>query len=189
MRVEVWPLERIIPYAQNPRKNDGKAVDKVAQSLKDFGWQQAIVVDKDGVIIAGDTRLKGAKKLGMTEAPVHVAENLTPAQVKAYRIADNRTGEESEWDQDLLKTELEELQKMGEPGGEEYDLTGTGFDLDELERLMKLDDTLEGMPGDPGAGRYQEQYAVVVVCSDAGHQEKVFNQLSTSGFECRVVST
>lgn len=188
MKVENWTLDRITPYAQNPRKNDGAAVDKVAHSIKTYGWRQPIVVDPGGVIVVGDTRYKAAHKLGLKEAPVHVATDLTPAQIKAYRLADNRVGEEAEWDQDLLKLELEELQTMGE-GGEEFDLLATGFDNDELERLMKLDDTLEGMPGDPGEGRYQEQYAVVVVCSDAAHQEKVFNKLQAAGYECKVVST
>lgn len=184
MKVENWPLERIIPYARNPRKNDGAAVDKTAASIKEYGWRQPIVVDAEGVIVAGHTRYKAAHKLGLAEAPVHVAAGLTPAQIKAYRIADNRVGEEAEWDEDLLKLEMEDLSADGG-----VDLLATGFDEDELERLLKMDDTLEGMPGDPGAGRYQEQYAVVVVCTDATHQEKVFNQLQASGFECKVVCT
>jgi ParB-like chromosome segregation protein Spo0J len=130
MKVTLWPLDKIIPYARNPRKNDGLAVDKVASSIKEFGWQQAIVVDVDGVIVAGHTRYKAAQKLGLKEAPVHVAKELTPTQIKAYRIADNRVAEESTWDDDLLKLELEELDLDG------FDLLATGLDLPELEKLM-----------------------------------------------------
>jgi ParB-like chromosome segregation protein Spo0J len=184
VKVELWPIDQPIAYARNPRKNVDAAVDKVAASLREFGWKQPVVVDEEGVIVVGHTRVLAAKKLGLTQVPVVVATDLTPTQIKAYRIADNRTGEEAEWDEDLLKLELEDL--SAEDG---FNLLATGFDEDELERLLKLDDTLEGMPGDPGAGRYQEQYAVVVVCTDASHQEKVFNQLQASGFECKVVCT
>ena len=99
----------IIPYDKNPRLNDG-AVEAVANSIKEFGWRAPIVVDKDMVIICGHTRLKAAIQLGLEEVPVHIADNLTPEQVQAYRIADNRTGEIAEWDYSLLPVELKELQ-------------------------------------------------------------------------------
>ena len=86
MQVESRSIREIKPYEHNPRRNDG-AVDAVAASIKEFGWQQPIVVDKDGVIIAGHTRYKAAYKLGLKEVPVVVAENLTEEQVRAYRLA------------------------------------------------------------------------------------------------------
>ena len=101
-----WPIEKVIPYARNSRKIPESAVDKVAASIKEFGWRVPIVVDKDGVIICGHTRLLAAKKLGLREVPVHVAANLTPAQVKAYRLMDNRSHQETDWDPDLLGPEL-----------------------------------------------------------------------------------
>jgi ParB-like chromosome segregation protein Spo0J len=106
MEVTMWPLERIIPYARNARKIPPEAVDKVAASIKEFGWRQPIVVDREGVIICGHTRLLAARKLGLSTAPVHVAENLTPAQVRAYRLLDNRSHEETTWNEDLLGLEL-----------------------------------------------------------------------------------
>lgn len=109
MKVRERPLEDIRPYARNPRKNDA-AVEKVMASLKEFGWRQPIVVDSEMVIVAGHTRHEAARRLGWTTAPVHVAENLTPAQVNAYRLADNRSGEFSEWDTDKLLQELEALE-------------------------------------------------------------------------------
>ena len=96
MQIEHWPTNRPIPYARNPRKNDG-AVTKVKASIQEFGFQQPIVVDKDGIIVAGHTRHKAAMELGLTEVPVVVASDLTPAQIKAYRIADNRVNEEASW--------------------------------------------------------------------------------------------
>jgi ParB-like chromosome segregation protein Spo0J len=127
MKVQEIALDRIIPYARNPRR--GAAVDKVASSLKEFGWRQPIVVDPEYVIIAGHTRYEAAKRLGLKVAPVHVAEGLTKAQVKAYRIADNRV-QEAEWDMDLLKLELEDLKEL------ELDLELTGFEVPEIDQLF-----------------------------------------------------
>ena len=101
MKVELIDIGRVIPYARNPRHNDG-AISKVAASIKEFGFRQPIVVDKDYVIIVGHTRLLAAQNIGIEKVPVHIAEGLTEAQVKAYRIADNRTHEEAQWDDELL---------------------------------------------------------------------------------------
>ncbi len=129
MEVESKPIQSVTPYARNPRKND-EAVAKVAASLKEYGWQQPIVVDADGVIIAGHTRLQAAQRLGMDEVPVAVASDLTPEQVKAYRLADNRVAQEADWDNDLLKLELADLKEF------EFDLELTGFDKGELDALL-----------------------------------------------------
>jgi DNA modification methylase len=130
MKITYWPIERIIPFARNARKIPPQAVDKVAASIKEFGWRVPIVVDKDGVIICGHTRLLAARKLGLQEAPVHVADNLTPAQVRAYRLLDNRSHEETSWDEDLLGLELLDLKGMG------VDLDLTGFNTDEIDEYL-----------------------------------------------------
>jgi DNA modification methylase len=143
MNVETWAIDRIIPYARNPRKNDGAATDKVAASIKEFGWRQPIVVDGEGVIIAGDTRYKAARKLGLTEAPVHIAAGLSAAQIKAYRITDNRVGEEAEWDLPLLSLELDDLTLAG------FDLGLTGFDPSELDTFDALANATEEGLTDP----------------------------------------
>jgi site-specific DNA-methyltransferase (adenine-specific) len=127
--VEVWPLERILPYPGNPRRNEA-AIGKVAASLREFGVQQPIVVDEAGVIIAGHTRLLASKLLQLATFPVHVARGLAPAQVKAYRLADNRLAEEADWDDSLLMAELRALQEAGVP------LAVTGFEDAELEALF-----------------------------------------------------
>src|SRR5258708_30489120 len=113
MTISLWSIEKIIPYARNARLIPQTAVDKVAAAIQEFGWRQPIVVDSKGVIICGHTRLLAVQKLGLTEAPVHVAENLTSAQVRAYRLLDNRSHEEATWDQKLLGLELLELKELG----------------------------------------------------------------------------
>ena len=108
MKIEQWKLSEIKPYPGNPRQNDA-AVDAVAASIREFGFRQPIVVDADGVIICGHTRYKAAIKLGLETVPVHVATDLTPAQIKAYRIADNKVADLATWDYELLPIELSAL--------------------------------------------------------------------------------
>jgi hypothetical protein len=144
MQVVLWPLEKIKPYSRNARKIPQEAVDKVAASIREYGWRQPIVVDRHGVIICGHTRLLASQKLGLRDAPVHVAENLTPAQVRAYRLLDNRSHEETSWDEDLLGLELLDLKGMG------VDLDLTGFNLDEIDELLARADGTVGLT-DPDA--------------------------------------
>jgi len=129
MEIKNMKIADIHPYEKNPRFNDD-AVDAVAKSISEFGWRAPIVVDKDYVIVCGHTRLKAAQKLGLTEVPVHVAADLTPEQIQAYRIADNKTAEIAEWNYDLLPLEIKELQDAN------FDLSLLGFDTDELDRLL-----------------------------------------------------
>ncbi|HEY7307850.1 MAG TPA: DNA modification methylase [Gemmataceae bacterium] len=142
MHVEMRPISTIRPYENNPRLNDA-SVDAVAASLREFGWRQPIVVDEDGVIIVGHTRFKAALKLGLEAVPVHVAVGLSPAQAKAYRLADNQTATLSQWDDDKLPHELAQLQEL------DFDLNLTGFSADELLRLLGSE-TNEGQT-DPDA--------------------------------------
>ena len=132
MQIELRSIDQVKPYPGNPRQND-EAVNAVAASLKEFGFRQPIVVDADGVIIVGHTRFKAAQKLGLTQVPVHVATDLSPAQVKAYRIADNQTASIAEWDYELLPIELSALQEMS------FELGLLGFDQEELQRIMSGD--------------------------------------------------
>jgi ParB-like chromosome segregation protein Spo0J len=157
MKIVSVPIERVVPYERNPRRNEG-AVEKVANSLREFGWQQPIVVDSEMVVIAGHTRLLAARRMGLETVPVRVAENLTPEQVRAYRIADNRTGEEAEWDPELLALELGELRLSG------YDLDLTGFDVAEIAKALarELDGTGgESDTGKSGAGSLAARFGVV----------------------------
>lgn len=107
-KVREVPIDEVIPYERNPRHNDG-AVSAVAESIRQFGWQQPIVVDRDNVIIVGHTRLKAARELGLDVVPVVVADKLTDDEVRAYRIADNSTGELATWDEGLLALEVADI--------------------------------------------------------------------------------
>jgi DNA modification methylase len=142
VKVEERALDSIRPYENNPRVND-PGVEAVAASIQSFGFRQPIVVDEEGVIIVGHTRYKAALKLGLKTVPVHVAVGLSPAQAKAYRIADNQTATLSQWDDDKLPLELAQLQEM------DFDLNLTGFSADELMRL--LDSGGNAGQGDPDA--------------------------------------
>lgn len=128
LKIEYIDTEKLIPYINNPRIND-EAVDVVAASIKEFGFKNPIIIDKENVIIAGHTRLKAAKKLGMEEVPVIRVEDLTENQIKAFRIADNKTVEFAEWDMELLQLELEELEDMF-----------TGFSEEEKEIIFNVSD-------------------------------------------------
>lgn len=139
MKVEIWDIKKLVPYARNPRKND-MAIPKVKASLLEFGWQQPIVVDSEGIIIVGHTRFAAATELGMTEVPVQVAFNLTPQQVKAYRILDNKTGEYAEWDQELLAAELSECDLAAIPEFKDLD-----FGVEE-EKKEAVEDDFEAPP-------------------------------------------
>lgn len=129
MEVKEWPIDKVKPYDKNPRNNDD-AVEATANSIREFGWQQPIVVDKDGVIIVGHTRFKAAKKLKLEQVPVTVAESLTDEQVKAYRLADNKTGELADWDVDMLDDELNDILNI--------DMEDFGFEPEETNWQDKL---------------------------------------------------
>ncbi len=124
MKIENIDLSVIKPYEKNPRKNDA-AVNGVAESIRQFGFQQPIVIDKNGVIVAGHTRYKAAKKLGLKTVPCVRAETLTEEQTKAYRILDNKLNELSSWDLETLKTELESV---------DFDFAGFDVELPSFEQ-------------------------------------------------------
>lgn len=119
MQIVMRKASELVPYERNPRNNDG-AVDAVAASIKEFGFKVPIIVDKDGVIVAGHTRLKAAEKLGLEEVPTIAADDLSPEQIKAFRLADNKTAELAGWDFNLLDEELAEIATI--------DMTAFGFE-------------------------------------------------------------
>ncbi|GMV72809.1 MAG: hypothetical protein AMXMBFR77_26460 [Phycisphaerales bacterium] len=129
MKIEMRPIGDVKPYEQNPRLSDA-AVDAVAESIDRFGFRQPIVVDAEGVIVCGHARLKAAQQLDLARVPVHVARDLTPEQVRAYRIADNKTADLAAWNPELLAIEMGELQGAG------LDWSLLGFDADELAVLL-----------------------------------------------------
>jgi DNA modification methylase len=130
MQIKLAEISTIKPYENNPRKLSEQAIQKVAMSLKEYGFRQPIVVDKNMVIVAGHTRYRASKKLGLKQVPISVIDNLSEEQINAYRIADNRTAEESEWDNELLKMEIKELESK------DFKLDLLGFNDEQLNDIL-----------------------------------------------------
>ena len=135
--IVMLPVSEVRPYEKNPRKN-AEAVKYVRASIEKFGFKQPIVIDSNRVIISGHTRLEAAKSLGMAEVPCIVADDLTDAQVKALRLADNKVAEFAEWDLDLLGGELGELADISD-----IDMGDFGFDLSEFDNIGLNDEDTE----------------------------------------------
>ena len=179
-KIEMRRISDLKPYKNNPRKND-KAVDAVAASIKAFGFKQPVVIDDNGEIIAGHTRLKAAKKLGIKTVPCIVADDLTPEQIKAYRLADNKTAELAEWDMELLPLELDDLQ--------EFDMTLFGFEMPKGRAEAIEDDYEISVPAEartkPGEiyqlGRHR------LMCGDATSADCV--QVLTGGAQMDMLLT
>ena len=121
LKIEYVDINNIKPYKKNPRKND-EAIPYVMESIKQFGFKNPVILDKDNVIVAGHTRIESAKRLGITEIPCIYADDLTDEQIRAFRLADNKVAEIAEWDIDLLDTELDDILNI--------DMSDFGFDLD-----------------------------------------------------------
>lgn len=160
LKVETWPLHEIKPYELNARKIPASAVEKIATSLKEFGWRQPMVVDSEGVLIVGHARRLAAVHLGWTHGPVHVARDLSPTQIRAYRLMDNRSHQETEWDIDILSSELSGLSVL------DLDLSLTGFSEQELR--LYLEGPGFGPVGEEEQGRLDQKKPCV--CPACGHE-------------------
>src|SRR5579884_3052366 len=147
MAIETWPLNRLVFYTRNPRKNDS-SVDRMCGSIREFGFKIPVLARSDGEVVDGHLRLKAARKLGIAEVPVILCDEWTPAQVKAFRLMVNRSVTWADWDEEMLGLELEELK------GLEYDLALTGFDGREIDALLAIQDdedanTIPALPENP----------------------------------------
>lgn len=167
MTVQEMRLDQIKPYRNNPRKND-EAVQAVANSIREFGFKQPIVVDADGVIIVGHTRYKAAQELGLETVPVLVADDLSDDKVKAYRLADNKTNELAEWDLSALETELAQI-----------DMDMSGFGFDSIIQYDSNDDSDKDI-------EFQEKLQVIVELQTDQEAEELFTRLSKEGYQCRI---
>ena len=150
-KIEKWKIDKLIPYARNSRTHSDEQVAQIAASIKEWGWTTPVLVDDTGQIIAGHGRIMAARKLGMTEVPVIVAEGWTDAQKRAYVIADNKLALNAGWDNEMLALEFGELEGLG------FDLELTGFTLDEIDALKPVEltegltdeDEVPEVPADP----------------------------------------
>lgn len=158
LQVEEWPIERLVPYVKNPRKNDA-AVERMAKNITEFGFRIPVIACSDGSVVDGHLRLKAAHFLGIKSVPVALADDLTPAQIKALRISINQSASWADWDVGLLSEELSDLQT------EDFDLGLTGFTDSELEDVMAfsdLDMTQALEEGIPSEGMYHGQARVKI---------------------------
>src|SRR5437879_11712052 len=129
MEIQIWPIDKLVAYSRNPRKNDA-AVDRMCASIREFGFKIPCLVRSDGEVVDGHLRLKAARKLGMAEVPVILCDEWTPAQVKAFRLMVNRSATWAEWDEDLLAVEFGELK------GLDFNLALTGFAPGEVQACL-----------------------------------------------------
>src|SRR5580692_1209628 len=146
LQIQVWPIDRLVFYARNPRKNDA-AVDRMCSSIREFGFKIPCLARSAGEVVDGHLRLKAARRLDITEIPVILCDEWTPAQVKAFRIMVNRSATWAEWDEELLALELRDLQTS------DFDLALTGFDTKELDEFLitsvQPEDEAPPLPGHP----------------------------------------
>src|SRR5689334_16589737 len=133
LEIQIWPIDRLVFYVRNPRKNDA-AVDRMCGSIKEFGFKVPVLARSDGEVVDGHLRLKAARKLGITEVPVILCDEWTPAQVRAFRLMVNRSVSWADWDEELLSLELQELNAA------DFDLDLTGFSTKEIDDLLAMPD-------------------------------------------------
>ncbi len=157
-RIVMRPVAGLRPYDRNPRTHTPEQIAKVARSIQEYGWTNPILVDRDGTIVAGHARLEAAKSLGLAEVPTICLDHLTPAQARAYVIADNQLALDAAWDEEILRVELAALQ------GLDFDLSLTGFDAGEIDRLLADLDSTGAPPG------MTDEDAVPEPCADATTQ-------------------
>jgi len=157
---ETWPIDKLIEYARNPRKND-HAVDRVAAAIREFGFRVPVVAKSDGTVVDGHLRLKAAKKLGLTEVPVVLADDMTDLQIKAFRLSVNKMAELAEWDDELLAIELHELNAA------DFDMALIGFDAAGLALAMGLGADFEA-GSEEDQGKLDEKSPIE--CPACGHE-------------------
>ena len=165
-------IKELKPYKKNAKKHNKEQVEQIANSIKEFGFTQPVIIDKNNCVVAGHGRILGAKKAGLKQVPTVTLEELTEEQIKAYRLVDNKLNE-SEWDYSLLDEELENLT-------EDIDMDLFGFDTDMSdEELEKKKIEFE----------IKEKYEVHIICKDEKQMEQVYNKTKGMGIDCKLVST
>ena len=162
-QLESWPTDSLIEYARNPRKND-HAVDRVAAAIREFGFRVPILAKSDKTIVDGHLRLKAAKKLGLEEVPVLLCDDMTDIQVRAFRLSVNKVSEFADWDDEMLRVELDELGKDG------FDLELTGFSLDEVRALSLNDEYPEQNPESSSKEIDTDEFAMDHACPKCGFE-------------------
>ena len=172
MNIVYKNIKELKPYKKNAKKHSKEQVEQIANSIKEFGFTQPVIIDKHNSVVAGHGRILGAKKAGLKQVPTVMLEDLTEEQIKAYRLVDNKLNE-SDWDYSLLDEELENLTK-----DREMDLFG--FELEEQqekETRKKVEFEIK------------EKYEVHIICKDEKQMEQVYNKTKGMGIDCKLIST
>ena len=170
MKIIYKKLEDLKLYKNNPRYND-EAVEYVANSIKEFGFKVPIIIDKNNEIITGHTRYKASKQLGLEEVPCIIADDLSEEQIKAFRLADNKVSEKSQWNYDLLDAELNDILDI--------DMSEFDFNLNELIDDNEIERT-------DLSDKVFEKYEIIIKCSDENDLEEKYNKLIEEGYECTI---
>lgn len=173
LKIVYKKLSDLTPYENNPRLNDG-AVDAVAKSIEEFGFKVPIVIDKDGVIVAGHTRLKAAKQLAIDEVPCIIADDLSDEELKAFRLADNKVSELAEWDFAKLDAELTDI---------DFDMSDFGFDFNTIdEENNKFDDA------DTEYHDINDKTIIAIEFDTEQELESAFQKLNDEGYNCQILT-
>lgn len=168
------PIKQLKPYKKNAKKHPKEQVEKIANSIKEFGFTQPVIVDKDNCVVAGHGRILGAKKAGLKEVPTVALESLTEEQIKAYRLVDNKLNE-SQWEYDLLDKELETL-------AEDIDMSLFGFDLDMTDE--ELDEAIKEVKF-----KTKEKHLVIVSCKSEKETIRAQKEIEQLGYKCDIKNT
>ena len=188
MSEQQWPADKVerrkvadlIPYARNSRTHSDEQVGQIAASIKEWGWTVPVLIDPDGVLIAGHGRILAAKELGFTEVPCMVVDGWTAAQKKAYIIADNKLALNAGWDNDILKVEMQEL------GDLNFDLSLTGFGIEEMASLFDLGEPVSKQDETHVAVEMPENQMILTFENETILQEW-FNRAESEGVECKLL--
>lgn len=175
MNVIYKNIKELKPYKNNAKKHNKEQVEQIANSIKEFGFTQPVIIDKNNCVVAGHGRILGAKKAGLKQVPTVMLEDLTEEQIKAYRLVDNKLNE-SEWDFGLLDEELGVL-------SEDIDMELFGFDTD---ALLEEDETENKKKVE---FEIKEKYEVHIICKDEKQMEQVYNKTKWMGIDCKLIST
>ena len=171
MQITDFDLDKLIPYARNPRKNN-HAIDKMASAILEFGFRVPILAKSNGEVIDGHLRIKAAQKLSLATVPVVICDDLSEAKIKALRLNINRMAELADWDDDLLKLEIEELKEM------DFDIDLLGFD--------KLPEFEADLPDDAANDKSAHKMILTVACENQTDLEDLFQELNIRGFKVKI---
>lgn len=178
-KFELRDVDDLIPYARNARTHSPEQVQKLAGSIKEFGFLNPVVISDDGGILAGHGRIMAAQKLGIKQVPCVVESHLTEAQKKAYILADNRLALDAGWDEELLKLEIEDLQKNS------FDINLAGFSDEDINKLFN--NTVVTEPKIPNEIDYDSALEIIITCESESEQESLFNEFTERGLKCRTL--